>query len=158
MPRAAVGPAAICRDSGWAGTSSRWCLVMYHLLRRLSWRHKLCAVAAIGTLWITDCRSPSSPSGKVLSFDNGDNGRVLSVGLDDKIDVTLQTIGPGQYDEHPSVSSPAVAFSKVSILMPANPGGPRQLFQFRAVTAGHAVISISHTGQNSRFEITVDVR
>ena len=107
---------------------------------------------------MTDCGSPSSPSGKVLSFDNGDNGRVLSVGLDDEIDVTLQTIGPGQYDEQPSVSSPAVAFSKVSILMPANPGGPRQLFQFRAVTAGHAVISIPHTGQNPRFEITVDVR
>ena len=107
---------------------------------------------------MTDCGSPSSPSGKVLRFDNGDNGRVLSVGLDDEIDVTLQTIGPGQYDEHPSVSSPAVAFSKVSILMPANPGGPRQLFQFRAVTAGHAVISLSHTGQNPRFEITVDVR
>jgi len=106
---------------------------------------------------MTDCGSPSSPSGKVLSFDNGDNGRVLSVALDDEIDVTLQTIGPGQYDEHPSVSSPAVAFSKVSILMPV-PGGPRQLFQFRAVTAGHAVISISHTGQNPRFEITVDVR
>src|SRR4029077_3095263 len=121
MPRAAVGPAAICWDSGWAGTSSRCCLVMYHLLRRLSWRHKLCAVATIGTLWTIDCGSPGSPSGKVLSFDNGDNGRVLVVGLDDEIDVRLQTIGPGQYDEHPGVSSPAVAFSKVSILMPANP-------------------------------------
>ena len=72
---------------------------------------------------MTDCGSPSSPSGKVLSFDNGDNGRVLSVALDDEIDVTLQTIGPGQYDEHPSVSSPAVAFSKVSILM-ATYGSP----------------------------------
>jgi hypothetical protein len=78
--------------------------------------------------------------------------------VDDEIDVTLQTIGPGQYDEHPSVSSPAVALSKVSILMPANPGGPRQLFQFRAVTPGRAVISIPHTGQNPGFEITADVR
>src|SRR3954464_1590728 len=112
---------------------------MCHLLRRLSWRHQLCAIATIGTLWMTGCGSPSSPSGTVLSFDNGDNGRVLSAGLGDEIDVRLQTIGPGQYDEHPGVSSPAVAFSKVSILMPANPGGPRQIFQFRAMTAGHAV-------------------
>lgn len=132
-------------------------LVMCHLLWRL-WRHKLFVIATIATLWMTDCGSPSGPSSRVLSFGNGDNGRVLSVRLDNEIDVTLQTIGPGQYDEHPSVSSPAVAFSKVSILMPANPGGPRQLFQFRAVTAGHAVISIPHTGQNPRFEITVDVR
>jgi hypothetical protein len=131
---------------------------MCYLLRRLSWRHSLSAVATIGTLWMTDCRSLNSPSGNVLSFGNGDNGRVLSVRLDDEIDVTLQTIGPGQYDEHPSVSSPAVAFSKVTLVMPPNPGGPKQLFQFRAVTAGHAVISIPHTVQNPRFEITVDVR
>ena len=107
---------------------------------------------------MTGCGSPSRPSSNVLSLDGGDNGRSVSVGVDDEIDVTLQTIGGGQYDEHPSVSSAAVAFSKVSSVSPPNPGGPRQLFQFRAVTAGHAVISILHTGQNPRFEITVDVR
>jgi hypothetical protein len=131
---------------------------MCRLLLRVSWRYKLCAVATIGTLWMTNCGSPTGPSGKVGTFDNTDNGRLLSVGLGDEIDLTLQTIGPGQYDEHPSVSSPAVVFSKVSILTPQNPGGPRQLFQFTAVSAGHAVISIPHTGQDLRFEITVDVR
>jgi hypothetical protein len=131
---------------------------MCRLLLRVSWRHKLCAVATIGTLWMTNCGSPTRPSGKVWTFDNGDNGRLLSVGLRDEIDLTLQTIGPGQYDERPSVSSPAVVFSKVSILTPQNPGGPRQLFQLTAVAAGHAVISIPHTGQNPRFEVTVDVR
>jgi hypothetical protein len=131
---------------------------MCRLLLRVPWRHELCAVAIIGTLWMTNCGSPTHPSGKVWSFDNTDNGRLLSVGLGDEIDLTLQTIGPGQYDEHPSVSSLAVVFSKVSILTPQNPGGPRQLFQFTAVAAGHAVISIPHTSQNPRFEITVDVR
>jgi hypothetical protein len=104
------------------------------------------------------CGSPGSPSGRVLSLDNGDNGRLLSAASGDEIDVTLQTIGPGAYNERPDVSSPAVVFSKVSMVTPPNPGGPRQLFQFRAMAAGHAVISISHTGQNPRFEITVDVR
>jgi hypothetical protein len=107
---------------------------------------------------MTDCGSPTHPSLKVWSFTSGDNGRRLSVGLGDEIDVTLQTIGPGQYDERPSVSSPAVVFSNVSILTPPNPGGPRQLFQFTAAAAGDAVISIPHTVQNLRFEITVDVR
>jgi hypothetical protein len=78
--------------------------------------------------------------------------------LGDEIDVILQTIGPGQYDEQPSVSSPAIVLSKVSIVTPANPGGPRQLFQFEAVAADHTVISIPHTVQNARFEITADVR
>ena len=131
---------------------------MRRLLFRVSWRRKLCAVATIGTFGMTNCGSPIRPSTKVWSLNSGDNGRLLSVGLGDEIDVTLQTIGPGQYDERPSVSSPAIVFSKVSLLTPANPGGPRQLFQLTAVAAGHTVISIPHTVQDSRFEITVDVR
>ena len=107
---------------------------------------------------MTNCGSPSSPSAKVWRLDSGDNGRLLSVGVGDEIEVTLQTIGPGQYDEHPGVSAPAVVFAKVSMPFPPNPGGPRQLFQFTAAAAGQAAISISHTFQNLRFEITVDVR
>jgi hypothetical protein len=107
---------------------------------------------------MANCGSPTRPSAKVWSFNSGDNGRLLSVGVGDEIDVTLQTIGPGQYDERPSVSFAGIVFSKASILTPPNPGGPRQLFQFTAVAPGHAVISILHTVQNSRFEITVDVR
>jgi hypothetical protein len=131
---------------------------MRRLLFRVSWRQKLCAVATIGALGMTNCGSPTRPSAKVWSVTSGDNRRLLTVGLGDEIDVTLQTIGPGQYEERPSVSFPGVVFSKVSILTPPNPGGPRQLFQFTAVAEGHAVISIPHTVQNSRFEITVDVR
>ena len=127
-------------------------------LTRVSCRHTLCAVATIGALWMADCGSPISPSGKVWSFNNADNGRLVSAAVGDEFDVTLQTIGPGQYDERPSVSSAAVVFSKVSMLSPPNPAGPRQLFQFRAVAAGHAVVAISHTAQNPPFEITVDVR
>ena len=105
---------------------------------------------------MTGCGSPSRPSGHELSLDNGDNGRVLAVRLGDEIHVTLQTIGPGEY-ELPNVSSSAVAFLGVSILTPPNPGGPRQLFQFRVAAVGHADISIAHTGQNPRFGITLEV-
>ena len=108
-------------------------------------------------LWMIGCGSPGSPSGNALSLDNGDNGRVLSVRPGDEIDVRLQTIGPGEY-ELPDVSSSAVVFLGVSSLTPPNPGGPRQLFQFRVVAVGHADISIPHRGQNPRFRITVDVR
>lgn len=124
----------------------------------LLWRRGLCAVAIVGALWLSGCGSPTAPTGTVLSLGNSDNGRLLSVRLGDQIDVTLQTVGPGQYDEQPSVSSSAVVFSRVTLLTPPNPAGPRQLFQFRAAAAGHTVISISHSGQNPPFEITVDVR
>ena len=125
---------------------------------RVSWRHVLCSIATIAIFVITGCGSPSSPSGNELRLDNGDNGRRLSVKSGNEIRVTLQTIGPGQYDELPSLSSPAVMFLRVSLLTPANPGGPRQLFEFRAAAAGDAVVSIPHTGQNPRFEIIIEVR
>ena len=127
------------------------------MVPRVSWRRELCGVVMVGILWMAGCGSPSSPSGNELSLGSGDNGRVLSVRPGDEIHVTLQTIGPGEY-ELSNVSSSAVVFLGVSILTPANPGGPRQLFQFRVVTLGQADISIRHTGQNPRFGITVDVR
>ena len=111
-----------------------------------SWRRELCAVATVGILWMAGCGSPSSPSGNELSLDNRDNGRQLSVRPGDEILVTLQTIGPGEY-ELPNVSSSAVVFLGVSILTPPNPGGPRQLFQFRIVAVGHVDISIPHTAR-----------
>jgi hypothetical protein len=144
----------IARVAGWVyDTIASW---RCRLVPRISCRRELYAVATVGILWMTGCSSPSSPSGNELSLDNRDNGRVLSVRPGEEIHVTLQTIGPGEY-ELPHVSSSAVVFLGVSILTPQNPGGPRQLFQFRVVAAGHADISFPHTGQNPRFAITVDV-
>jgi hypothetical protein len=128
------------------------------VILRLSGRRERCLVAAVAALWIAGCGFPGSPSGRVLTAGNNDNGKLISAASGDEIDVTLQTIGPGAYNERPDVSSPAVVFSKVSMAGPQNPGGPRQLFQFKAMAAGHAVISIPHTAQNLRFEISVDVR
>ena len=128
----------------------------FFLVPRVSWRRELCAVATVGILWMTGCGSPSSPSGNELSLGSGDNGRVLSVRPGDEIHVTLQTIGPGEY-ELSNVSSSAVVFLGVSFVTPVNPGGPRQLFQFRIVAVGRADISMPHTGLNPRFGITVDV-
>jgi len=105
---------------------------------------------------MTGCGSPIGPSGTEVSLDNADNGRVLSVRPGDEVHVTLQTIGPGEYDL-PNISTSAVVFLGVSILTPQNPGGPRQLFQFKVVAVGHADISIPHTVQNLRFEVTLDV-
>lgn len=104
------------------------------------------------------CRSPTSPADHESNVSNSDNGSTLSVTLGDEIHVTLQTIGPGEYQELPDISSSAVALVTVTRPLPPNPAGPRQVFQFKAVARGRAVISIVHTSQNPRFGITVDVR
>ena len=121
-------------------------------------RHRLSVIATTGILWIVSCSSPSNPSDNRLSLGNVDNGRVLAVKIGQEIDLTLQTIGPGEYDQHPDVSSRSIDLLSVSYVSPPNPAGPKQLFQFKSVAPGQAAISVFHTGQNPTFRITLDVR
>jgi hypothetical protein len=129
------------------------------MVRGVSCQDELCVIATIGILCITaGCSSPGKPSGPGLSLSNADNGRVLSVNTGDEIDVTLQTIGGGEYFQRPDVSSRSIVLLSVSYVSPPNPAGPKQLFRFKAAAPGQAAISIPHTGQNPLFGITVDVR
>jgi hypothetical protein len=56
-------------------------------------------IAALITLGLTGC-SDASP----VSLSNTDNGRTVAVANGAEIDITLGTVGPGNYqsvDEHP---------------------------------------------------------
>lgn len=104
---------------------------------------KATAVVAVVLLALSCGTSPTSSDG--ISLDNSGNGTTISVSPGDKINVTLQTIGPGQYGT-PTVSSGSVRFLGESApAEPPNPGGPRQLFRFEAVNVGRAEITIPHT-------------
>jgi hypothetical protein len=101
-----------------------------------------------------------SPGGRI-SLDNSRNGQTVSVALADKIDITLQTIGPGEYDT-PLVSSGSVRYLGESSPGLQNPGGVRRLFQFQAVAPGRAEITIPHTRdpplpQTPSFAVTIEV-
>jgi hypothetical protein len=99
---------------------------------------------------------------QTISLNNTDTGRSVVAAVGDKIEVTLQTIGPGQYGD-PIVSSDSVMFLGESSAGAPNPGGARQLYQFDAVASGRADISIPHTGEVPgwpvipAFAITVEV-
>lgn len=116
--------------------------------------------SGVAILLFAVCCRPSSDR---ISLDNSSNGRTVTVAPGDKIDITLQTIGPGQY-ETPTVSSGSIRFLGESSAGVPNPGGPRQLFRFEAVTVGRADITIPHTAvdpptpQTPPFAIAVDVR
>ena len=96
-----------------------------------------------------------------VSLTNADNGRSIAVLVGDKIEVTLQTIGPGEYGT-PVVSSGSIRFQGESSPGPQNPGGPRQLFRFEAVAVGRAEITIPHMNgfpvPRDPFVVGVDVR
>ena len=99
------------------------------------------------------------PSGsKIISLNNENTGQSVVATVGEKIEVTLQTVGPGQYGD-PIVSSGSVKFLEESSAGTPNPGGPRQLYRFEAVSSGQANITIPHTGGlPDAFTLTVTVK
>jgi hypothetical protein len=88
----------------------------------------------------------------------GNTSQSLTVPAGAQFSVTLQTIGPGEYNSPPMVSTAAVHFLDVSQVDPTVPAGPTQRFRFAAKTRGEAIIVFQHTGNNRTVEDTVDVR
>ncbi|HEY9426838.1 MAG TPA: hypothetical protein VIR34_06765 [Gemmatimonadaceae bacterium] len=58
-----------------------------------------------------------------------------------KIDVKLGNVGPATWASPPSISFPVLEYLGVDVVPPYNPGGPTQLFHFRAVASGEAVVT-----------------
>jgi hypothetical protein len=109
---------------------------------------------------LSACASPASqgaagiPAPIILSGE--DAGRTISVPAGAEIDLTLQTIGPGEYGE-PQLSSEAVRFLDVPYVSPPIPAGPTQLFRFEAVSPGEATITIQGSWSKKIFIVTVEV-
>ena len=100
---------------------------------------------------------------KIISVDNGNAGQNVVASVGEEIEITLQTVGPGQYGD-PILSSDSVKFLEESSSGTPNPGGPRQLYRFGVVSSGQTNISIPHTGGPPNgaaipaFTITVTVK
>src|SRR5262245_34981303 len=100
---------------------------------------------ALGTAVLPAIGCDSTGS-QTISLSNADSGRTVVAAVGDKIEVTLQTIGPGQYGT-PNASSVSVMFlGESSPPGQPNPGGVRQLYRFEAVSPGRADITIPHSG------------
>jgi hypothetical protein len=93
---------------------------------------------------------------RVLSLSRANDGQRVAATVGQPIEVTLQTIGPGQYDT-PQISSPAIRFESVVLKMPPNPGGPTQVFRFAAAAEGEAKVQVPHTAANPTFAVTIRV-
>lgn len=100
---------------------------------------------------------PACHADRVVAV-NGRTSRTLSTSVGAEVDITLGTVGPGEYASPPSVSSPSVRFVGVSYVSPAVPAGPTQLFRFEAVSKGRAIILFRHTNDDPVVQDTIDVR
>ena len=95
------------------------------------------------------CRSDS-----IVALDAGERNRRISARVGDRIDVTLQSIGGGEYAA--SLSSGAVSFLDVQYCGTL-PAGVTQCFHFRAASPGQAILTFAHSGMNPTVQDTVDV-
>jgi hypothetical protein len=102
--------------------------------------------------------SPLQP----IRIGNREAGQLVVLVTGDPLELTLQTVGPGQYRSYPDVSSTAIVFDGPCSTGDPVPAGARQCFRFHAAAPGRAVISIPHMDSpgfpNAAFEITVDVQ
>ena len=94
----------------------------------------------------------------IVSLSAGERDRRVTARVGERIEVTLQTVGPGEYASPPAISSPSVAFLDVGYCGAAVPAGPTQCFHFRAVAPGRALLTFTHTGNNPPVQDTVNVR
>ncbi len=104
----------------------------------------------IATLSLVGC-------GQTPLEETGLPSHTLSIKAGRALELTFQTIGPGEYASPPLVSSTAVRFVDVRQVTPAVPAGPTQRFRFEAVEPGVAVIVFHHTGQGPTVEDTINV-
>ncbi len=115
--------------SGVGGSGVRSCVVV-------AWAWGVALSLSVG------CGSPLT---QTISLSNADAGRIVVAAVGDRIEATLQTIGPGQYG-NPTVSSRAVLFLDESSVGPFIPAGLTQLYRFEAIASGQADITVPHSG------------
>ena len=88
----------------------------------------------------------------------GAQGQTLTMVVGQELDLTVGTVGPGEYKTPPAISSAALRFIDANVVGPALPSGPTQLFRFQAESPGTALVVIEHSGTNPTIHDTVVVR
>jgi hypothetical protein len=79
----------------------------------------------------------------VLYLNRTNSGQHVSAPVGQPIEITLRTVGPGQYG-FPQISSPAVRFESMAFPKGQIPAGPTQVYRFRAASQGEAQVEIPH--------------
>jgi hypothetical protein len=108
-------------------------------------------VAYLTTTSVDAERTARDLSGRVITE------TLTTVTVGDPFRVRLQSIGPGEYERPPTLSSPVVQYLGVSLVTPHVPAGVTQEFAFRAVATGRAIVTFHHTGSNPPVADTLDV-
>ena len=126
-------------------------------MQRRSWQSIAVWVVVAGTMAGCDAATTTSNVAgggslvqQVAIQTNRDTSVIASVGQE--VDITLGTVGPGQFDD-PSVASGPVQFLTSAVVAPFVPAGPRQQFRFAATARGQTVV-VFHHSQGDTYPFT----
>jgi len=84
-------------------------------------------------------------------------GETLRVAVGEELDLTLQTVGPGEYQSPPRVSSSSLQFLDAAPITPTSRWGIAQVFRFKGAIPGQAIVVIHHSGKSPVISDTVNV-
>jgi len=69
----------------------------------------------------------------------------FSIAVNQELDITMQTIGPGSYVAPPALSGSTIAFLEVTAGTLNVPAGATQIFHFKGVAPGQTIIRFHNT-------------
>ena len=98
---------------------------------------------------------------RIVSLDAGSGSKRIQAHVDDRVDIHLWAGAAGVWATTPTISTPVVAFIDASDDIGGgdfvSPGGPGQLFRFRAVAQGIALVTFRPMQQAPVVIDTIDV-
>jgi hypothetical protein len=126
--------------------------------RQAPQRHIAGTLTRAGGLLVMAALLLARCSSDALTDTNGSSGRSFTVAAGQEVGIHLQSIGPGEYLAPPAISSVAIRFEDVRLVTPAVPAGKTQLFRFRALRPGRALVTFRHSEQSATVTDTVEVQ
>ena len=111
--------------------------------RSAVWLLVLAAWISLSNAKAQNTASPPSAGQPVLYLNGRNAGQHVAATVGQPIQITLGTVGPGQY-ESPQISSSAVRFERVAFAAQQIPAGPTLVYHFLATSEGEAEIEIPH--------------
>ena len=129
-----------------------------NFISRVEWFMSSVALVLVMTACDDGSMTLSTVVHNGVRLTKADAGKTVVVPAGGSIEITLQSIGPGQYGT-PQLSSDVVTFDSMNFTSEPNPAGVKQIFSFHCLTKGSVLATIPHTGgfpgQDISFEVTL---
>jgi hypothetical protein len=84
--------------------------------------------------------------------------RTFTIAVGQQVDIQMGSVGPGEYVSPPTLMGSAIDFLGVSLATIQVPAGETQLFHFKGVAPGQAIVRFHNTNQSADVSDTVVVR